>query len=65
MQGEADFGKAREDDAKDRAGILLGLETGVGAELIGGIPESPFEGALCGVLSEGAIKCISRFLDHD
>ena len=38
--GEADFGEAEEDEAKNRAGVLLRSEAGIGAELIGGLPET-------------------------
>jgi hypothetical protein len=50
LQREADFGEAEEDDAEDRAGVFLGLEAGVGAELIRGIPEAFFERAVGRVL---------------
>ena len=43
LGGEADFGEAQEDEAEDGAGVFLGLEAGVGAELVGGIPEALFE----------------------
>jgi hypothetical protein len=46
LGGEADFGKAQEDQAEDRAGVFLRLEAGVGAELVGGIPEALFLMAL-------------------
>ena len=49
LGSEPGFGKAQKDDAKDRAGVFLRLETGVGAELIGGVPESFLEGAAYGV----------------
>ena len=43
LGGEADLGEAQEDQAEDRAGVFLRLEAGVGAELIGGVPEALFE----------------------
>jgi hypothetical protein len=43
LGGEADFCEAQEDQAEDRRGILLGLEPGVGTELVSGIPEPFFE----------------------
>src|SRR5438045_2528166 len=42
--GKADFGEAQEDDAENRVGVFLGLEAGVGAELVGGIPEAFSQG---------------------
>jgi len=41
--------EAQEDEAEDRAGVFLGLQTRVGAELVGGIPEAFFKGAVGGV----------------
>jgi len=38
--GEAHVGEAQEDQAKDGAGVFLRLEAGVGAELIGGVPQA-------------------------
>jgi hypothetical protein len=43
---EADFSEAEEDDAEDRAGVFLGFEAGVGAELVGGVLEAFFQGAV-------------------
>ena len=43
LGGEADFGEAQEDQAEDRAGVFLGLQAGVGAELVGGVPEALFQ----------------------
>ncbi|GEM_PF-4367256 len=40
---EANFREAEENDAEDWAGIFLGLEAGVGAELIGGSPQTLFQ----------------------
>ena len=40
LGGEAHLGEAQEDQAEDGAGVLLGLEAGVGAELVGGVPEA-------------------------
>ena len=51
LGGEADFGEAQEDQAEDGRGVFLGLETGVGAELVGGVPEPFFQGGGGGVLS--------------
>lgn len=34
---------AEEDEAKDGDGVLVRLEVGVGAELVGGVPEALFE----------------------
>jgi hypothetical protein len=48
---EADFGKAQENETEDRAGVFLGLQAGVGAELVGGIPA-----ALSVSFSDGAIQ---------
>ncbi len=42
--GETDFGKAEEDEAENGGGVFLGLEAGVRAELVGGVPEALFEG---------------------
>ena len=43
LGGETDLGKAQEDQAEDRRGIFLGLKPGVGSELVGGVPQAPFE----------------------
>ena len=40
--GETDFGEAQEDEVEDGRGVFLGLEAGVGAELVGGVPEAFF-----------------------
>jgi hypothetical protein len=40
LGGKADFGEAEEDEAEDGRGVFLGLEAGVGAELVRGIPEA-------------------------
>ena len=50
LRREADFGKAQEDEAADGRRVFLGLETGVGAELIGGIPEAFFQRSVGNVL---------------
>lgn len=47
---EADLGEAKEDDAEDGAGVFLGLQAGVGAKLVGAVPEAFFEGLRKGVL---------------
>ena len=47
--GKADFGKAQEDEAEDRLGVLRGGEAGVGAELVGGVPKTFFQRAVGGV----------------
>jgi hypothetical protein len=41
--GETDLGKAQKDQAQDRRGTFLGLEPGICAELVGGIPQALFE----------------------
>jgi hypothetical protein len=46
---EAGLGEAQEDEAEDGRGVFLGLEAGVGAELVGGIPEAFFERGVVGV----------------
>lgn len=38
------LGEAQENQAEDGAGVFLGLQAGVGAELVGGIPEAFFQG---------------------
>ena len=43
LRSEAYLSKAQEDQAKDRAGVLLRLEAGIGAELIGRVPQALFE----------------------
>jgi hypothetical protein len=43
LGGKADFGKAQEDESKDRRRVFLGLEPGVGAKLVSRIPEAFFE----------------------
>ncbi len=50
LGGEADFGEAQEDVAEDGRGVFLGLEAGVGAELVRGIPEAFFQRGVVGVL---------------
>ena len=50
LRGEADFGEAQEDEAEDGRGVFLGLEAGVGAELVGSVPETLFERAVDRVL---------------
>jgi len=64
---KADFGEAQEDDAEDRAGVFLGLEAGVGAELVGGVPEALFERGGVGVFfrmgrSRSWLKLANRHL---
>ena len=51
--GETHFGKAQEDEAQDRCGILRGVETGVGAELIGRRPQAIFKRGVGGVFFGG------------
>jgi hypothetical protein len=41
--GEPDVGVAEEDQAEDRGGVLGRPEVGVGAELVGGVPESALD----------------------
>ena len=43
------FGEAEGDEAENRRGVFLGLEAGVGAELVGGIPQTFFERGIVGV----------------
>ena len=43
LRGEADFGEAQEDEAEDGRGVFLGLEAGVGAELVNSGPCSSFQ----------------------
>jgi hypothetical protein len=43
VAGEAEVDEPEEDDAEDRAGVFLGLEAGVGAKLVGAVPEALFE----------------------
>ena len=45
LGGEADFGEAQADEAEDGAGVFLRLEAGVGAELVGGVPQALLERA--------------------
>jgi transcriptional regulator with XRE-family HTH domain len=52
--GKAHLGKAQEDQAKDGAGILLRLQPGVGAELVGGIPQALFQRRGGGVFFRGS-----------
>ncbi len=49
LLGKPDFGEAQEDDAEDRAGVFLGLEAGVGAGLVGGVPKALFKCSVVGV----------------
>jgi hypothetical protein len=48
--GKAGLGKAQEDEAEDWAGVLLGGQAGVGAEIISGIPKLFFQRIAGGVL---------------
>jgi len=43
LNGEAYFGKAQEDQAEDGLGVFLGLEAGIGTELVGCILQTLFE----------------------
>ena len=45
-----DLGKAQEDQAEDRAGVLLRLEAGVGAELVCRVPQALFQRTRGGIL---------------
>ena len=47
--GEADFGEAQKNQAEDRCGVFLGLEAGIGAELVGGVPKPFFQRGVLGV----------------
>src|SRR3546814_8860823 len=64
LGGEADIGEAQEDQAEDGAGVFLGLEPGIGAELVGGVPEVFFQGGRGGVLLgrgdpvQGGSRCV-------
>jgi hypothetical protein len=50
LYGKAHLGKAQEDQAEDGAGVFLCLEAGIGAELIGGIPQALFQRGVVVVL---------------
>lgn len=43
LGAEADFGEAQEDQAKNGAGVFLGLQARVCPELVGGIPQALFQ----------------------
>lgn len=47
--GEANIGKAEEDEPQNRSGILGGGEAGIGAELVSGFPQAFFESVGGGV----------------
>jgi hypothetical protein len=49
LDGKADFGKAQKDEAEDGRGVFLGFEAGVGAELVGSVPEAFFQHGVGGV----------------
>lgn len=49
LSSKTDFGKAQEDQTKDRSGVFLRLEAGVGAELVSGVPKAFFQGGSGGV----------------
>jgi hypothetical protein len=51
---KADFGEAEKDEAEDGGGVFLGLEAGVGAELVGGGPELLFKRGGSGVFFRGS-----------
>ena len=44
LLGEADFGKAEEDEPQDRLGVLGGAQAAVGPELVGSSPKTLFQG---------------------
>jgi len=46
--GELVAGVAEEDEAEGGDGVLGGLQLGVGAELVGGVPEALFEVVVIG-----------------
>ena len=47
--GEAHFGEAQEDQAKNGCRVFLRFEAGIGPELVGGVPEAPFQRGVIGV----------------
>jgi len=49
LGSETHFGEPQEDEAQDECRVFLRLETGVGAELVRGIPEAFFERGVLGV----------------
>jgi hypothetical protein len=59
VNSEAGFGEAQQDGAEDGSGVFLGLEAGVGAELVGRGPRRFSRAELSVSISVGAIGCIS------
>ncbi len=53
LGGKAHLGEAQEDQTQDGAGVFLGLKTRVGAELVGGMPQSLFERSGGGIFFSG------------
>ena len=49
MGDKSNFGEAKEDENEDRCGVFLGFKPGVGAELIGGVPDAFCVGSVVGV----------------
>ena len=55
---EADFDETWKDAAEAGRGGFLRLEAGVGAELVGGVPEALFQRRVVGIFPEGATQIL-------
>ena len=53
LDGESAFGKPEEDDPENRAGVFLGLQSGIGAELVGARPKALLQGVCQGIFGGG------------
>lgn len=49
LRRKSDFSEPKKDEAKDWLRVFRSLEAGVGAELVGGIPETLFKRVIGGV----------------
>lgn len=53
LDAESAFGEPEEDDPENRAGVFLGLQSGIGAELVGARPKALFQGVCQGIFGGG------------
>lgn len=53
LGGETHLGEAQKDQAEEGAGVFLGFQPGIGAELVGGMSEAFFQGGGGGVFLGG------------
>jgi hypothetical protein len=60
LEFKEDVGKVQEDQAEDRAGVLLGLKARVGAKLVGSVPEALFQRGGRGIFLGRATQSIKK-----